>query len=281
MANGQAVTNQFIEGARFTSTAPWKVAAEPFRVAPRVYFVGNTYVSAYLVATEEGLILLDSVMFGNVYLTLEAIRTLGYDPRELKHIMLSHCHPDHDGGAEAIAQYTGADIWLSEIDAEFKTFTDQVPSGSVYVRPPYTPSRFYDFTRPMRFGSVTIQPYLTPAHTPGTTSFVITSPDEDGKPITAAMHGGPGPISVNEAYMTKHSLTMEDLQKQFMELGYEQLRGLHVDIELSSHPPLTRMMERVPADRNDYRPWIDPEAWGKFLDKRIPAISKADPNWRR
>jgi len=283
MAKGQEITNIFLEGSRFTSTAPWMLAVKPFRVAPKVYFVGNSYVSAYLVDTEEGLILLDSVMFGNVYLTLDSIRTLGFNPLDLKHIMLSHCHHDHDGGAEAIRQYSGAEIWLSTIDAEFKTFTDKAEANANpnSYSPPYEPTRFYDDSAPMRFGSVTIQTYLTPAHTPGTTSFLITSPGEDGKPLTAAMHGGPGPISVNEEYMAKHNLTMDDLRKQFMEDGYEKLKPLHVDIELPSHPPLGDILDRVPADPMDYRHYVDPGAWLKFLDSRIPMIAKYDPNWRR
>jgi len=281
MATGKEITNLFIEGSRYTSTAPWMIAVKPFRVAPRVYFVGNSYVSAYLVDTEEGLILLDSVMFGNVYLTLESIRTLGFDPFDLKHIMLSHCHHDHDGGAEAISKYTGAEIWLSAIDAEFKTFTDKAEENRNFYSPHYVATRFYDDSKPMPFGSVTIQTYLTPAHTPGTTSFLITSAGEDGKPLTAAMHGGPGPISVNEEYMAKHNLTMDDLRKQFLEDGYEKLKPLHVDIELPSHPPMGDMLERVPEDRMDYSPFIDPEAWLKFLDARIPKIAKYDPNWRK
>lgn len=280
-SRGQEITNQFIEGGRDTQSAPWKVAVQPFRVAPRVYFVGNSYVSAYLVDTEEGLILIDSLMFGSVYLIFEAIRTLGFDPHDLKHIMLSHCHPDHDGGAEAIRQYSGAEIWLSSIDAEFKTFTDRAPRNSGFRNPPYEPSRFYDDAKPMQFGTVTIQSYLTPAHTPGNTSFVITSLDDTGKPLSAAMHGGPGPISVNEEYMAKHNLTMDDLRAQFMQDGYEKLRPLHVDIELPSHPPLGNMLEKVPEDRMEYSPHVDPEAWLRFLDARIPRIYKYDPNWRR
>ena len=95
------------------------------------------------------------------------------------------------------------------------------------------------------------------------------------------MHGGPGPISVNDEYMAKHRLTMDDLKKQFMEDGYQKIRNLHVDIELPSHPPLGNILDRVPIDRMDYRPFVDAEAWGRFLDARIPKIVNFDPNWRK
>jgi metallo-beta-lactamase class B len=81
--------------------------------------------------------------------------------------------------------------------------------------------------------------------------------------------------------MAKHNLTMDDLRRQFMEDGYEKLRSLHVDIELPSHPPLGTILDQIPEDRMDYRPFIDPDAWVRFLDARIPKISKADPNWRK
>ena len=56
---------------------PWEVAVEPFRVAPRTYYVGNAWVGAYLLETSEGLILMDSTMLPQVYLVFEGIRKLG------------------------------------------------------------------------------------------------------------------------------------------------------------------------------------------------------------
>ena len=59
---------------------PWKVAIEPFRVAPRVYYVGNVWVGSFLVDTEEGLAIIDTTVMEDLYLLLESIRKLGFDP---------------------------------------------------------------------------------------------------------------------------------------------------------------------------------------------------------
>lgn len=57
---------------------PWKVAIEPFRVAPRVYYVGNVWVGSFLVDTEEGLAIIDTTVMEDLYLLLESIRKLGF-----------------------------------------------------------------------------------------------------------------------------------------------------------------------------------------------------------
>ncbi|MGD8399469.1 MAG: hypothetical protein PVH64_00820 [Bacillota bacterium] len=41
---------------------PWEVAIEPFKVTPHTYYIGNSWVGAYLIDTSEGLILIDTTM---------------------------------------------------------------------------------------------------------------------------------------------------------------------------------------------------------------------------
>lgn len=59
---------------------PWKFYVEPFRIAGGLYFVGNADVSVYLIDTGDGLILLDTAFPQTLYLLLESIRRLGFDP---------------------------------------------------------------------------------------------------------------------------------------------------------------------------------------------------------
>ena len=99
---------------------PWEVDIEPFRVAPHIYYVGNLFVGSFLIETSEGLALIDSTMFETTYLLLEAIRKLGFDPKDIKKILLSHAHMDHDGGARCLKELTGAKIYLAKEDDEWK-----------------------------------------------------------------------------------------------------------------------------------------------------------------
>ena len=60
---------------------PWTLAQKPFKVIENVYFVGNTWVSVYLIDTPEGLILIDCAYEENLYLLIDSIRGLGFDPQ--------------------------------------------------------------------------------------------------------------------------------------------------------------------------------------------------------
>lgn len=99
---------------------PWKVAIEPFRVAPRVHYVGNVWVGSFLVDTEEGLAIIDTTVMEDLYLLLESIRKLGFDPMNIKKIFLTHAHMDHDGAARALKEMTGAELYLSKEDEDWR-----------------------------------------------------------------------------------------------------------------------------------------------------------------
>lgn len=267
----EAVSNRFSEFVHDTANAPWKLWVDPFRIAPNIYYVGNEWVGIFLVSYEGGLIIIDTAVHENLYLTLEAIRKLGFDPYQIKHIMLTHCHCDHAYGARALHELTGAPIWLSHEDAEFRTSPANTEMGLEFRLIPYEVDQYYDNSTVMEFGSVKIQTFLTPGHTPGTTSFLITSPSENGKPITAGLHGGVGPMTMSDSYLNKYGLS-KDLRHQFLETT-ESLKQFHVDIAIPSHPSHgNNFFAKRGDDPMDYSKFIDPEEWNKFLDIRMKFV---------
>lgn len=94
-AMGQIMHQRFHE--------PWTLAQKPFKVIENVYFVGNTWVSVYLIDTPEGLILIDCAYEENLYLLIDSIRGLGFDPKDIRHLLISHGHFDHCGAARPAA----------------------------------------------------------------------------------------------------------------------------------------------------------------------------------
>ena len=74
--------------------------------------------NAYLL-TDGPLTLIDSGLPGSARAVLDFMAALGYAPRDLKRILLTHRHPDHAGGSLALREATGAAVHahISEIDA--------------------------------------------------------------------------------------------------------------------------------------------------------------------
>jgi glyoxylase-like metal-dependent hydrolase (beta-lactamase superfamily II) len=75
--------------------------------------LGGDFVNAYLLAHDDGLVLVDTGPPGSADAILAAI---GDEP--LRRIVLTHAHPDHSGSADAVRAATGAPVLCSAQDAE-------------------------------------------------------------------------------------------------------------------------------------------------------------------
>ncbi|THF73833.1 MBL fold metallo-hydrolase [Cohnella fermenti] len=64
--------------------------------------------NAYLVDTGESLVLIDSGAGLPADELLDNVVSAGFAPEEVSHLLLTHLHADHSGGAQAIRSSTGA-----------------------------------------------------------------------------------------------------------------------------------------------------------------------------
>ena len=96
--------------------------------------------------------------------------------------------------------------------------------------------------------------------------------DEKGQDIVWGMHGGVGVNTMNTDYLKKVHLPLS-LQDTFLK-GCEVMKSIHVDICTPSHPAHSDIISRIPADRSDYSPFVDPGKWAAFLDERSASLKK-------
>jgi hydroxyacylglutathione hydrolase len=78
---------------------------------------GMPIANAYLVAVDDGLLLVDAGMPWNARRILAFITTIGRQPDELRDIVLTHCDIDHIGSAAELKRLTGASVAIHERDA--------------------------------------------------------------------------------------------------------------------------------------------------------------------
>ncbi len=74
-------------------------------------------VNVYILQTQDGLAILDTGFPGRTGKILDAVRQIGKTPADVRHIVLTHCHPDHIGSAAALKRATGATVWAHPLDA--------------------------------------------------------------------------------------------------------------------------------------------------------------------
>lgn len=246
--------------------APWNCYVPPIQMGPHVWYVsGNDWVASYLIDTGDGLVLIDTAMHESLYLLLENIHRLGYDPHEIKVILLSHAHNDHIGGAKALKELTGAKLYLGKGDLYFLHERPDLVLSQGYTCGLFEPDGLYDDETPIRIGNAVFHTTSTPGHTPGCTSFRF---EQDG--LVYAMHGGLGFNTMSKDYFDFAGLPYSLVDDFYA--GLKKLDKWKVDIALPSHTNQIRILEKRDRAGKEPNPYLDPEAWHVLLKERMQRI---------
>ena len=257
----------------------WNYTEPAYRVGPHVWNVGGQDdVASYLLDTGEGLILIDTGYEATLYLLIDRMWSLGFNPRDVKKILLSHYHGDHSQGARLLYELTGskAEIWLSREDEanHQRTKDDGFPMPVL----PYEVTNFYDDNTPVTLGRFSIRTKLTPGHTKGATSFFFEDTDEaTGKTYRMAMHGGLGTGMMKPGTKTMaNELNTEEDAYRFVADCLEMAQW-PIDINMSSHLNQTNVDENMPEDNNDYTWFVADYSWHDMLVNRAEEVMSYYP----
>jgi metallo-beta-lactamase class B len=171
----------------------------------------------------------------------EGMKKLGLDPANIKYAIVTHPHPDHDGGAKFLQDKYGTKVIMSPADWDL---LDKRTNGT-------KPKRDVEATdgQKLTLGDTTLTLYITPGHTPGTISVVFPVKD-NGTPHTVALWGGVGLNADKEAVQTYIKSA-----KRFSDIA----QGARADIILSNHTDwdgskvnLPALAKRAPGSKNPY-----------------------------
>jgi glyoxylase-like metal-dependent hydrolase (beta-lactamase superfamily II) len=112
------------------------MASDPVLLAPGVWRIptfGANYINSFAFENPDGsLVLVDAGMKGAPPRLVAALSSIGKSADQVSAILLTHAHPDHQGGASKLRNATGGAVHVHDDDAEF------VRTGK---RPPADPSR--------------------------------------------------------------------------------------------------------------------------------------------
>jgi metallo-beta-lactamase class B len=158
--------------------------AEPVKVFDNLYFFGQSEYAVWAITTSQGILVLDTIFDYSVEEEVAGgMKKMGLDPATIKFAVVTHAHPDHDGGAKFLQDRYGTRVIMSPADWDV---LDKRTTGT-------KPKRDLEATdgQKLTLGDTTVTLYITPGHTPGTISVVFPVKD-NGSPHLAALWGGVG-----------------------------------------------------------------------------------------
>jgi metallo-beta-lactamase class B len=154
--------------------------AEGGQVFDNLYLLTTKANNAWAVTTSAGIILIDT-LFGYAAQDeiVDGLKKVGLDPANIKYIVVSHAHGDHDGSVKFLQDAYHPRIVMGPKDWELS------------AREANPPRRDIDATdgQKLTLGDTTITIYITPGHTAGTLSVLVPVKDH-GVPHLAMEWGG-------------------------------------------------------------------------------------------
>jgi glyoxylase-like metal-dependent hydrolase (beta-lactamase superfamily II) len=111
---------------------------EVIELLPRLRFIRFPVGHAYLWHDSDGLTLIDTSLPGCAPLIAGAIRQSGYQPADLRRLVLTHFHADHIGAAADIAGWGEVEVLAPRADAPFiRAAAGPAPDLADWERPIY------------------------------------------------------------------------------------------------------------------------------------------------
>jgi metallo-beta-lactamase class B len=161
---GQTYTPASIFARNMGTMEDQETAFPPHKIVGDIYYVGTRTLSSFLVVTPAGHILIDTTYERNVPTIRKSIEQLGFKASDVRIVLGSHAHGDHQEGDAAFKQLSGAQVMAMAEDVP--ALEAMKPGGK-----PHPIDRVLHDGDAVTLGGVTLTTHLTAGHTRGATTW--------------------------------------------------------------------------------------------------------------
>jgi len=252
--------------------ANWSKPIRPYRVVGNIYYVGSEGLSAWLISSSEGHVLLDSgASPAGAKLIETNIQTLGFKLSDVKILINTHAHFDHAGGMAQLKADTGAKVWASRPDEpaleKGRHFGDNdngpTPFAAVKV------DKAFGDGQKLKLGENVLVAHLTPGHTIGCTTWTTRVIDR-GRPLNVTF---PCSLSVAGNVLAgnkTHKSIVADYRSAFA-----TVKALPTDVMLPAHEEQGGLLaKRKKMLAGDVNAFIDPTEIARYAAASEAAFDK-------
>jgi len=238
-----------------------------------IYYVGSRGLASYLITTPAGHILINSNLKTSIPLLRENIEKLGFHFGDVKILLISHAHFDHDGGSAEIKRLTGAKYMVMDGDVSVvesggrSDFQYGHDPASLY--PDVKVDRELHDGDEVKLGDIVLTAHKTAGHTRGCTTWSLKVREGD-KLYDVVIVGSP---NVNPGYKLVDNSVYPQIADDY-ERGFRVLKSLPCDVFLGAHGSYFGMESKYAklGDRGT-NPYIDPEGYKEYVADREQAFA--------
>jgi len=235
----------------------WHKEFSAFKIAGNLYYVGTADLAVYLIATPQGNILINSDFKQDVPAIKKSIESLGFKYSDIKIVLISHAHGDHDEATGVVRDETGAKLEVMSEDV-----ADEQATGR--GRPGAHVDRVLHDGDVVELGGSKWVAHLTPGHTKGCTTWT-SQLQEGGRNLNVVIVGSP---NVNAGYYLVGNKTYPKIAEDYVKT-FAVLNSLPCDIFLGAHGAYFGMKEKYEKFKaGDKNAFIDPAGYKAYIAER-------------
>ncbi len=260
-------------GSTCAANAGWNEPAPPLHLHGDTWYVGTCGISALLVTSPEGHVLIDGATPEAGSQVLANIRTLGFDPRDVRTIVLSHEHSDHAGGLAQLQQATGAPVLARApaVDTLRRGASDRSDAQFLLLDgfPPVADVRTIAGDELVRVGPIALQAVATPGHTAGGTSWTWRSCQ--GQDCRQIVYADSLTAIADDEYRFSDEAAHPGVVARFRQT-LERVGALDCDILVTPHPSASRLWARIGSDASE--PLVDEGACRAYAARATTVLDQ-------
>jgi metallo-beta-lactamase class B len=253
-------------------SAKWTAPFPPFRIAGNLYYVGSADLASYLIATPEGLILINSNLTSSPALIRKSVESLGFHFSDIKILLISHAHFDHCAGSAEIIRETGAKYFV--MDGDVPVVESGGKSDFAYGAdkdmqyPPAHVDRLLHDGDTVQLGGTVLTARLTAGHTRGTTTWTMDE-REGGRSLHVVIVGSP---NVNSGYKLVGNAAYPQIAADYAH-EFTVLKSLPCDIFLGAHGSYFGLTDKYARRKaGDKDAFVDPAGYKAYVADREQAF---------
>src|SRR5262245_43894824 len=227
----------------------------PHKIIGNIYYVGTKSLASFIVVTPEGIVLINSSYERNVPVLKASVEQLGFKFSDIKIVLGSHAHGDHQEGDALVKEMTGAQVMALAEDVP--ALKNMKPGGKEHPV-----DRVLHDGEAVTLGGTTLVAHLTPGHTRGCTTWTMKAQD-GGKSYDVVIVGS---LGVNPGFKLVNNAEVPGMADEYRR-AFKTVRSLPCDVPLASHGALYNLAEKYPKLAPDGpNPFIDPAGHRAELD---------------
>ena len=155
-----------------------------------IYLIGGPDITSsddaaiYLIDFVSDLVMIDAGAGRSSAQIIRNIEMLGFNPANISHLILTHCHIDHIGSVPFFKERYGTKILIHELDAKAVETGDSLKTAANWYGKTFPPTKVDQKLKGsheiLRFGQEELHCLHTPGHTPGSIAVYL---DRSGKRV--------------------------------------------------------------------------------------------------